>query len=112
MNINWAYLRKGWASCKKAQEFLEEKQVTIAEIVDARKVKIPADKAWDQLKDASTISVAKGKKIVKFDVATDDKDEILKRVMGSGGNLRAPTYRVGDKFVVGFNLDLYTEWVG
>jgi len=49
---------------------------------------------------------------VKFDVATDDKDEILKRVMGPSGNLRAPTYRVGDKFVVGFNLDLYTEWVG
>ena len=52
--------------------------MTIAEIVDARKVKIPADKAWDQLKNASIISVAKGKKIVKFDVATDDKDEILK----------------------------------
>ena len=78
----------------------------------SRSWKIPADKAWDLLKNASTISVAKGKKIVKFDVATDDKDEILKRVMGPSGNLRAPTYRVGDKFVVGFNLDLYTEWVG
>ena len=86
--------------------------MTIAEVVDARKMKIPVDKAWDQLKNASMISVAKGKKILKFDVATDDKDEILKRVMGPSGNLRAPTYRVGDTFVVGFNLDLYIEWVG
>ena len=32
--------------------------------------------------------------------------------MGPSGNLRAPTYRVGDRFIVGFNLDLYTDWVG
>jgi len=86
--------------------------VTIAEVVDARKEKIPADKAWDQLKNATTISVAKGKKIVKFDVGTADKDEILKRVMGPSGNLRAPTYRAGDMFIVGFNPDLYEEWLG
>jgi len=75
-------------------------------------VKIPADEAWEKLKTAGTISVAKGKKVLKFNAATDDKDEILKRVMGPSGNLRAPTYRVGDMFVVGFNLDLYEEWVG
>ena len=82
------------------------------EVVDARKVKIPADEAWVQLKNAATISVAKGKKILKFNAATDNKDEILKRVMGPSGNLRAPTYRVGDTFVVGFNPDLYEEWLG
>ncbi len=82
------------------------------EVVDARKVKIPADEAWAQLKNAATISVAKGKKILKFNAATDNKDEILKRVMGPSGNLRAPTYRVGDTFVVGFNPDLYGEWLG
>ncbi len=61
---------------------------------------------------ASEIAVAKGKKVVRFDVATDAKDEILKRVMGPSGNLRAPTYRAGDTVIVGFNLDLYQEWVG
>ena len=74
-------------------------------------MKIPADEAWEKLKNAGTISVAKGKKVLKFNAATDDKDEILKRVMGPSGNLRAPTYRVGDMFVVGFNIDLYEEWV-
>ena len=111
MNIDWAYLRKGWASCKKAQEFLEEKQVAIAEVVDARKVKIAADEAWLLLQNASAISVAKGKKVLKFDVANAEKEEILKRVMGPSGNLRAPTYRAGDRFIVGFNLDLYVDWV-
>jgi hypothetical protein len=75
-------------------------------------VKIPADEAWQILKAGSLIRVAKGKKVLKFNAATDDKDEILKRVMGPSGNLRAPTYRVGDTFVVGFNLDLYEEWLG
>jgi hypothetical protein len=79
--------------------------------VDARKVKIPADEAWQILQNGRTISVAKGKKVLTFAAATDNKDEILKRVMGSSGNLRAPTYRVGDRFVVGFNLDLYVDWV-
>ena len=64
------------------------------------------------LKNSSTISVAKGKKILKFETSTADKDEILKRVMGPSGNLRAPTYRAGDTFVVGFNLDLYVDWLG
>ncbi len=84
----------------------------MTEVVDARKVKIPADEAWQILKDGSLINVAKGKKVLKFNAATDDKDEILKRVMGPSGNLRAPTYRVGDNFVVGFNPDLYEDWLG
>jgi len=80
--------------------------------VDARKVKISADEAWEHLKNASTISVARGKKVLKFNASSDDRDEILKRVMGPSGNLRAPTYRVGDTFIVGFNPDLYGEWLG
>jgi hypothetical protein len=75
-------------------------------------VKIPAAEAWQLLKSGGTISVARGKKVLQFNPATDDKEEILKRVMGPSGNLRAPTYRAGDRFIVGFNLDLYTDWMG
>jgi len=64
------------------------------------------------LKNSSTIHVAKGKKVLEFNPATDNEEDILKRVMGPSGNLRAPTYRAGDTFVVGFNLDLYEEWLG
>ena len=110
MNIDWAYLRKGWTSCTNAQEFLEREPVTIEEVVDARKEKINADAAWAILKTATTISIAKGKKILNF-TPVDGREVILKQAMGPSGNLRAPTYKVGDDYVIGFNADMYAEWV-
>ncbi len=81
------------------------------EVVDARKTKIDADAAWEMLKNASEVIVAKGKKVQRFATVAAERDAVLKNVMGPSGNLRAPTYRVGDQFVVGFNDDLYTEWL-
>ena len=63
------------------------------------------------LKDASSIAIAKGKKVQNFTSANADKAEILKHAMGPSGNLRAPTYRVGDQFVIGFNAELYEDWL-
>lgn len=63
------------------------------------------------MQTASGISVAKGKKVLNFVPATDDKDVILQQAMGPSGNLRAPTYRVKDRFIVGFNAELYEDWV-
>ncbi|MCF6267199.1 MAG: hypothetical protein L3J57_11735 [Desulfuromusa sp.] len=48
-------------------------------------------------KAAKSVSVVKRKKIVLF-----------VQVMGSSGNLRAPTYRTEDDFVLGFDVDLFT----
>jgi hypothetical protein len=31
--------------------------------------------------------------------------------MGPSGNLRAPMFRVDGKIIIGFNLDLYQQWV-
>lgn len=80
------------------------------EVVDARKERIDADAAWQLLQSAGSVTVAKGKKVQKFSNVAAEKDELLKNVMGPSGNLRAPTYRVGNDFVVGFNPDLYREW--
>jgi len=55
--------------------------------------------------------VAKGKKVQRFETVGEEKEAVLKNVIGPSGNLRAPTYRVGNQYVVGFNLDLYQEWV-
>ncbi len=63
------------------------------------------------LKDAASIAIAKGKKVQNFTSARTEKDEILKHAMGPSGNLRAPTYRVKDRFVIGFNAELYADWV-
>ncbi len=81
------------------------------EVVDARKTKINAEQAWELLQGATSIAVAKGKKVQRFSAVADEKEAVLKHVMGPSGNLRAPTYRLKDDFVVGFNLDLYQDWV-
>ena len=80
-------------------------------VVDARKESLDADQAWALLQGASTVTVAKGKKFVRFDRVAEQKDELLKQAIGPTGNLRAPTYRVGDDFVIGFNPELYESWV-
>ena len=63
------------------------------------------------LKTARAITVAKGKKFQRFEQIREEREAILKQVMGPSGNLRAPTYRVGDDYIIGFNADLYTDWV-
>jgi hypothetical protein len=57
------------------------------------------------------VSVAKGKKVQKFTAVADEKAAILQQAMGPSGNLRAPTYRVRDRYIIGFNAELYEEWV-
>lgn len=41
----------------------------------------------------------------------DGKEQILKQAMGPSGNLRAPTYRANDLIIIGFNADLYEDWL-
>ncbi len=61
------------------------------------------------IKEAENISVAKGKKVVHFSQVTEEKEAVLKRVMGPSGNLRAPTLRIKDQFIIGFNPEMYAE---
>lgn len=79
------------------------------EVVDARKTRIDENEAWKLLKNARSVAVAKGKKVQVFAAVADEKDALLQQVMGPSGNLRAPTYRVEDRFVIGFNVDLYED---
>ena len=78
-------------------------------MLDARKNRIEVQQAWDIVKRAESISVAKGKKVVIFSQVANEKEEVLKRVMGSSGNLRAPTLRINDQFIIGFNPEMYEE---
>jgi len=107
MQIDWAYLRKGWNSCKNAQEFLDVRQIKINHIVEARKEKFNRDAAWELIHTAKTITTAKGKKINQWNTQKNDKETILKHVMGPSGNLRAPTLKLNDRFIIGFNAELY-----
>lgn len=109
MKIDWLYFRKGWVSCKKAQEFLDESKTEVSEISDAKKEKFDFESAWNFLKTAQKLKIARGKKILEFEPIDANKDEILKIAMGRSGNLRAPTVKLGSEILVGYNEELYQE---
>ena len=64
------------------------------------------------LKSARVIRTGKGKKTNVWNPSSDEKEEILKDVIGPSGNLRAPAWRIGTEFIVGFNPELYEEMFG
>ena len=107
--IDWYYFRKGWTSCKRAQEFLEPKNVEVTTTIYANKERFDHDAAWLMLKDATKIFTAKGKKIEEWDPKSDSKEDILKKAMGPSGNLRAPTIQIQGHFYVGFNPEMYED---
>ncbi len=65
--------------------------------------------AWDLIKGAEHIRAAKGKKVVHFSQIADEREAVLKGIMGPSGNLRAPTFRIKNQFIVGFNLEMYEK---
>ena len=79
------------------------------EITNASKEKIDANQAWEMIKSASSIHVAKGKKAISWNPKSDDREEILKTVMGPSGNLRAPTWKIGSDILVGFSEEQYQQ---
>ena len=110
--IDWGYFRNGWNSCKKAQEVLDAKKISVETIILANKEKIDSNSAWKMLESATLIRTGKGKKFQEWDPKSDDKLEILKDVIGPSGNLRAPAWRIGNDYIVGFNPELYEEVFG
>jgi len=79
--------------------------------VNAAKDTVKIDGAWGLLSGAKKIYVASGKKILEFDPATADREELLKKATGRTGNLRAPTLRKGDVFFIGYNEEMYSTLV-
>ena len=79
------------------------------EVVDARKTRIDEQAAWELLKTADSVAIAKGKKIQTFTTGAEEKEALLQQAMGPSGNLRAPTYRIKAQFVIGFNTELYED---
>lgn len=70
--------------------------------------KLGADDALRLAKEASTIIVAKGKKVTKFDMKEKPtNEELLTHMLGPTGNLRAPTIKAGRTLLIGFNEDVY-----
>ena len=67
--------------------------------------------ALELLKGVTDLYVAKGKKVMHFDLTSDPPadDEILSLILGRSGTLRAPAIRKGTSFVVGYNATWRTR---
>ena len=91
------------------QELLDTHNLEVDSRSDARKERIEADAAWELMCSADSIVVAKGKKVETHVPTEDDREVILKVVLGRSGSLRAPTVQAGNVFYVGYNDSLYAD---
>ena len=61
-------------------------------------------------RSVATVLVARGKKVVTFDMAAPPDDDTLAAAMlGPTGNLKAPTLRIGETLLVGFGETAYAQ---
>ena len=83
------------------------------EKVDARRKRIGPSEVADVVKDADLLLVSKGRSLARYDLKRRDFDrgEMLARMVGPTGNLRAPTLRRDRLVVVGFHPDALRELV-
>jgi hypothetical protein len=84
------------------------------ETVDASKVRKGREQALELARAADVVVVAKGKKVLTFDMkqAPPDDDTLAAALLGPTGNLRAPTLRQGTTLLVGFGADAYERVLG
>jgi arsenate reductase-like glutaredoxin family protein len=101
-------------TCKKAQGFLERHAIPVKSVTDAGKQKQGRAEVLRLARSAANIVVARRKNIVCFNMKKDtpDDDTLLAHLLGPTGNLRAPTVRVGDSLLVGFNEEAYQNLFG
>ena len=81
-------------------------------VVDnARKTSFAAKDLKKVIGSATTVYAVRGKKVATFELSEDSvtSEIVRKSLLGPTGNLRAPAILSGNKFVVGFNRELYEE---
>ena len=90
---------------------MDAKKVEIKEEIPASR-KLGASDAEEIASGSSKVYVAKGKKLDVFDVKTSKLSDVVEKMLGPTGNLRAPTLRVGKTTVVGFNEETFDSILG
>ncbi|MBM3783146.1 MAG: hypothetical protein FJW30_02240 [Acidobacteria bacterium] len=81
---------------------------------NAKKQTIPREEAIRLARQSEEIVAAKGKNVVRLNLKKQQAsdDEIAALIVGPSGNLRAPSFRVGKRLVVGFDETAYKEVLG
>jgi hypothetical protein len=87
---------------------LEASKIDILDTVMASK-KLQASDAKALLKNASRLIAMKGKKVQEFDVSSKVGSDAVEAMLGPTGNMRAPTIKVGNTYLVGFNEEIFAS---
>jgi arsenate reductase-like glutaredoxin family protein len=103
-SVDWYYHRPGCTTCGKSQAFLAKRKLAVKETVNATKVRFEPEAALALVRQAGRVVVAKGKKIIDFDMKRDPPDDetLLAHILGPSGKLRAPVIRRGSTLLIGF----------
>jgi arsenate reductase-like glutaredoxin family protein len=82
--------------------------------VDASKQKRGREAAIELAHSVRRVVVARGKKVVTFDMKASppDDDTLAAHLLGPTGNLKAPALQRGDTLLVGFNDEAYRAVLG
>jgi len=74
-------------------------------------MRFDASNVLEVLNGLDTLVVLRGKKVetVNLKAGRPIDDELKSKLLGPTGNLRAPTARVGNTLLVGFNEEAYRE---
>ena len=90
---------------------MEAREIDILETVMASK-KLQASDAKALLKDATKLIAMKGKKVQEFDVSSRVGSDAVEAMLGPTGNMRAPTIKIGNTYLVGFNEEIFASEFG
>jgi arsenate reductase-like glutaredoxin family protein len=113
-SVDWYYHRPGCTTCGKSQAFLQRKKLAVKETVNAAKVRFEPAEALEFVRQAARVVVAKGKKVLDFDMQRDPPDDetLLTHIIGPSGKLRAPVIRRGSTLLIGFAEDEFAKVLG
>jgi hypothetical protein len=86
----------------------------VKETVDAGKSRQGREAALALAKSVRRVVTGRGKNVVVFDMAADppDDDMLAAALLGRTGTLKAPTLKLGDTLLVGFNEEAYRRVLG
>ena len=112
--VDWYYHRPNCMTCAKSQDFLNRGKFDVKETVNAANVRFEPKEALKMAREASRIVVAKGKKVVTFDMQGEPPDDetLLKHIIGTSGKLRAPVIRRGSTLLIGFAEEEFGRVLG
>ncbi len=92
---------------------MEAHDIAVEETVSASK-KLGREVALDMARKAKRLVAAKGKKVTEVEVTAKapSDDELAALMLGPTGNMRAPTMRVGQTLLVGYNDQVFADELG